>query len=96
MRAYLNHRSLVENRLAACVNLVKDVESIYEWKGQLNMDQEVLMIIKSHSKKSTDIIDHVKKNIPYDCPEVVTMRVSLNSCGDKYYLIRFFYQCLSN
>lgn len=61
--------------MAACVNIVKNVESIYEWKDEVHTDQEVLMIIKSYSIKNRELVDLVKMNIPYDCPEVITMKV---------------------
>lgn len=70
-------KKLVEGRLAACVNLVKNVESIYEWKGQIEKDEEVLMVIKSESHKSQELAEFVEKNHPYDCPEVVTLKVRI-------------------
>lgn len=66
----------MSNRLAACVNLVKNVESVYEWNGKMESDTEILMIIKSHSSKAQELTQFVEKNHPYDCPEVVTMKVS--------------------
>lgn len=59
------------------MNIVNKVESIYEWKGNIEQDTEVLMIIKSHSRKSDDLAKFVQANHPYDCPEVVTFRVSI-------------------
>uniref|UniRef100_A0A6G1SCZ1 Protein CutA n=1 Tax=Aceria tosichella TaxID=561515 RepID=A0A6G1SCZ1_9ACAR len=76
-------RKLVEHRLAACVNIVKNIESIYEWKDKIEQDSEVLMIIKSNSQKSADLAKFVQDNHPYDCPEVVTVRVD---SGSKPYL----------
>lgn len=76
-------KQLIENRLAACVNIVKTIESIYEWKGVVEQDQESMLIIKTHSKKSDDLIKFVEKNHPYDCPEVITVKVD---SGSKKYL----------
>lgn len=72
-------RRLVESRLAACVNIVKTIESIYEWKGKIESDNETLLIIKSHSSKSKELSEFVLKNHPYDCPEVITLDVSSGS-----------------
>lgn len=76
-------KQLVEKRLAACINIVKTVESIYEWKGVIEHDQESMMIIKSHSNKTNDLIEFVEKNHPYDCPEVITLKLD---SGSKKYL----------
>lgn len=74
------NRQLVENRLAACVNVVKGVESIYEWKGKIEQDNELLLIVKSHSSKTKQLTEFVEKNHPYDCPEVLTVEVSVLYC----------------
>lgn len=76
-------KQLVENRLAACVNIVKTIESIFEWKGVIEHEQESMLIIKSHSKKTKDLIEFVEKNHPYDCPEVLAVKVD---SGSKKYL----------
>lgn len=69
-------RSLVENRLAACVNIVKEVKSIYEWQGKIEEEAESMLIIKSDASKTTQLTQFVESNHSYDCPEVVTMKVS--------------------
>lgn len=69
-------RKIIENRLAACVNITKNVESIYEWDGKVITDKESLLIIKSNSSKTKDLIEFVERNHSYDCPEVITIRVS--------------------
>jgi periplasmic divalent cation tolerance protein len=71
------------------VNIVKNVESIYEWKGAIEHDNEVLMVIKSQSEKSQDLAKFVQANHPYECPEVVTLKVSINlilALVDLYHL----------
>lgn len=68
-------RKLVEQRLAACVNVVKGVESVYEWKGKIEHDSESLLIMKSNVTKSQELVKFVQDHHPYDCPEVVTMQV---------------------
>ena len=49
-------RNLVENKLAACVNIIPNIESIYSWKGKIEDDEEIVLIAKT-----TD--DNVKKTI---------------------------------
>lgn len=76
-------KQLVEFRLAACVNIVKTIESIYMWKRVVEQDQESMLIIKTHSKKSDDLIKYVEMSHPYECPEVITVKVD---SGSKKYL----------
>lgn len=68
--------------MAACVNILKSVESIYKWKGKVEHDNEALMIIKSHSSKTKELTEFVEKNHIYSCPEVVTVKVE--SVNEKY------------
>ena len=65
----------MEHKLAACVNILDGVESVYEWEGKIENENEVLMIIKSLSSKAGELADFVVRNHPYDCPEVITTRV---------------------
>lgn len=65
----------MRNRIAACVNIVNSVESIYEWEGKLEKSHESMLIIKSHSSKNKELVEFVNSNHKYDCPEVVTMKV---------------------
>lgn len=61
------------------MNIVKGVESIYEWKGNIEQDNEVLLIIKSYSHKSEELAKFIQENHPYICPEVVTFKVSIRA-----------------
>jgi periplasmic divalent cation tolerance protein len=68
-------RLLVGEQLAACVNLVGPVRSIYRWKGELSDDQETLALIKT----TTDRFDVLKARLialhPYELPEVIMLPV---------------------
>lgn len=75
-------KQLVENRLAACVNIVKSIESVYEWEGSIEQEEESMLIIKSHSKKTQDLVEFVTKNHPYDCPEIIATKI--DSGSEKY------------
>ncbi len=66
---------LLESRSVACVNLVPSVESIYRWEGEIQIDQEVLMIVKTTQALRAQVIEVVAKEHPYDVPECIFMRV---------------------
>lgn len=67
--------SLVESKLAACVNIVPGVTSIYFWEGKVNKDQELLLIIKTRRNLLPDLTAAVKGMHPYDEPEVVGLPI---------------------
>lgn len=68
-------RSLVEKHLAACVNLVPGVQSIYEWQSTIHEDNEIILIIKTRRDSVQQVIDFVKKNHPYDVPELIELPI---------------------
>jgi len=69
-------RSLVENRLCACVNVIASVKSFYYWKDELKSEPESLLIVKTTQTKIDDLIKFVRKNHPYEVPEIITLRVA--------------------
>jgi periplasmic divalent cation tolerance protein len=73
--------SLVEERLAACVNIVAGVISIYRWEGKVTRDREALMIIKTTSDRYIELERRVKELHSYTTPEVVAFRIERGSEG---------------
>jgi periplasmic divalent cation tolerance protein len=69
-------RALVENRLCACVNVIGLVKSFYYWKDELKSEPESLLIVKTTQTKIDDMIKFVRKNHPYEVPEILTLRVA--------------------
>ena len=67
--------ALVERRLAACVNLVPGVRSLYWWEGELQDDAEVLMVCKTDARRLDALTSMLQEMHPYDCPEVVALPV---------------------
>ncbi|CAL1536718.1 unnamed protein product [Lymnaea stagnalis] len=63
---------IVKNKLAACVNIVPQVTSIYEWKGKIQEDSELLLMIKTLTSKVDDLSEFVRKNHPYEVAEVIS------------------------
>ena len=68
-------RSLVEAKLAACVNMVKNIRSIYSWQGNIEDDAEVLMIAKTRRGLFNELSTTVKNLHSYDVPEVIALPI---------------------
>ena len=66
-------RGLVERRLAACVNIVPAIRSIYHWDGAIQDDAEVLLIAKTTRARYDALEAAVKELHSYDTPEVVAL-----------------------
>jgi periplasmic divalent cation tolerance protein len=67
---------LVENRLAACVNIFSGMQSMYMWKGKMEKSQETVVIAKTTEKLKERLLEQVKKTHSYDCPCVVFLPVA--------------------
>jgi periplasmic divalent cation tolerance protein len=68
-------RTLVDERLAACVNLLPVMESIYRWEGKIEFEAERQLIIKTTSDKVSDLWDRVRELHPYEVPEFVVIPI---------------------
>lgn len=68
-------RALVEERLAACVNVLPGVTSLYRWEGAVQQEGEVLLVIKARGRDVEAIGARVTELHPYDVPEVVATEV---------------------
>jgi periplasmic divalent cation tolerance protein len=67
---------LVERKLAACANLVAPIESIYAWKGQIQQEEEVLIILKTRlALVESQIIPAVQEIHPYEVPEIIALPI---------------------
>ncbi|MGH7570979.1 MAG: divalent-cation tolerance protein CutA [Gemmatimonadota bacterium] len=66
---------LVDERLAACVNIVPDITSIYRWQGAVETASECLLIIKTRGERMPELERRLAELHPYDVPELVTVAV---------------------
>jgi periplasmic divalent cation tolerance protein len=64
-------RTLVEERLVACVNILNNVSSLYWWEGKIQNDQEVILIAKTTRRLIPEVIERVKSLHSYICPCIV-------------------------
>lgn len=68
-------RCLVEGRLAACVNILPGVRSVYRWQDAVQSDDELLLIIKTRADGVQSLIRVVQERHPYELPEVVSVPI---------------------
>lgn len=68
-------RTLVTEQLAACVNIVGGVRSIYRWEGEISDDRETLAVIKTTSERFEEMRSRLVALHPYQVPEVIAMPV---------------------
>lgn len=76
-------QGLVENRMAACVNLVPGLTSVYPWQGKIETASEVLLIIKTRANRLAELEAFIQTHHPYELPEIVAVSVEQ---GSKTYL----------
>jgi periplasmic divalent cation tolerance protein len=70
--------SLLEKKLAACINIIAGVKSIFNWKGESCEDEEVLMVVKSRADLfEAAFIPAVMNEHPYEVPEIIALPVIL-------------------
>jgi periplasmic divalent cation tolerance protein len=68
-------RMLVSDRLAACVNILPGLSSIYRWQGQIASAQEYLLLIKANKSNYQAIETSIKTHHPYELPEIIAVPI---------------------
>jgi periplasmic divalent cation tolerance protein len=68
-------RALVEESLAACVNMIPGIRSVYRWRGEVCEDSEVLLWIKTRKALFPRILERVRELHPYEVPEIVSLSI---------------------
>jgi periplasmic divalent cation tolerance protein len=75
---------LIEQKLAACVNLISPVKSSYLWQGENFQDEEVLLLIKTRTELfETELVPAIQTIHPYEVPEIIALPIAM---GSKSYL----------
>ena len=74
---------LVKNKLAACVNITKEIQSVFRWQGKVDRAKEVLLVVKTKKSLVTRLIRKVQSIHSYDLPEIIALPII---AGSKKYL----------
>ncbi|MDH5394801.1 MAG: divalent-cation tolerance protein CutA [Gammaproteobacteria bacterium] len=74
---------VVNKNLAACVNIVNGVESVYQWQGKIARDKEILLVIKTRQSLFTQLQQVIQQNHDYELPEIIAVPIT---AGEKNYL----------
>ena len=72
---------LIDNRLAACVSVSAPVTSFYEWQGERQSEQEVMLFIKSTRQRYPELERHLSSSHPYELPEIIAVPVEQGLSG---------------
>lgn len=72
---------LVEQRKAACVNIVPKVNSVYRWEGAIEHDEECLMIVKTRAELLPEVVDSVRAAHSYEVPEIIALPIGGGNAG---------------
>lgn len=67
---------LVKAHLAACVNILPKMKSVYHWQGKLEHGDEHLLLIKTRLERVDDVINTIKANHPYELPEIIAVPIT--------------------
>jgi periplasmic divalent cation tolerance protein len=68
-------RTVVEERLAACANILNPIESVFWWEGEVQQDSETALILKTSAERADDLTRRIKSLHSYECPCIVFLPI---------------------
>ncbi|MGD8244827.1 MAG: divalent-cation tolerance protein CutA [Anaerolineae bacterium] len=68
-------RALLEQQLAACVNVIPSIDSLYTWEGEIRSDEEVLLMVKTTAAAFDALATVVRDVHPYEVPEIIALPI---------------------
>ncbi len=74
-------RNVVEERLAACANLLGAIESVYWWDGKVCEGEEVALVLKTTGERTAELVDRIKQLHSYECPCIVCLPIAAGNPG---------------
>jgi len=73
-------KALLEQRLIACANLIEPVQSFYTWQGEMHVDKELLMVLKTRGDLFQEkLVAAIQMLHPYDVPEIIAMPIEMGA-----------------
>lgn len=79
-------RALVEERLAACVNIIDGMESLFEWDGEIQTETEAILIAKTPYYNVDKLTQRVRQLHSYDCPAILSITLTEQEGNEEYLL----------
>jgi periplasmic divalent cation tolerance protein len=73
--------TLVSEHLAACVNLIPGIQSVYRWEGKINQDSEILLIIKTTGEQYENLQNRISQLHSYTTPEIIALKIERGSAA---------------
>ncbi|HUJ13413.1 MAG TPA: divalent-cation tolerance protein CutA [Thermoanaerobaculia bacterium] len=73
---------LVEKRLAACVNVIPQIHSVYRWKDAVEHESEQMLLIKTVQERVNELLEAMRTLHPYEVPEFIVIRI--DDLSDAY------------
>ena len=67
---------LVSKQLAACVNIISGIQSVYAWQGQVQSDDEALLLIKTTTAAYNELEKVIREQHPYELPEIIAVSIT--------------------
>lgn len=77
-------KEIIENDLAACVNIIPGMSSIYKWEGKIAEANEVILIAKTHTSKMQELTKFILEKHSYECPCVISLNIAENEGNQDY------------
>lgn len=77
-------RSLIEENLAACVNIIDGMNSMYKWKGEIQEDAECILIVKTHYSRVNKVTRRIKEMHSYEVPCVISLTITEDEGNEEY------------
>lgn len=92
--ARLIANTLLTKKLAACINMIPNITSIYEWEGKIVEETEIQLLIKTQAKLFNTINDEIIRIHPYDTPEVIAIDITQGNPDYMHWLNKVTTQTL--
>ncbi|EXJ16663.1 divalent-cation tolerance protein CutA [Imhoffiella purpurea] len=67
---------LVDERLAACVNILPGIRSVYRWEDAVQQDSETLLLVKTGAERVSELIERLRELHPYEVPEIIALPIT--------------------